>query len=159
VNKEYIEGYLQQEAAGLLISVEEEVTSTNTVLKQVAVQGAPEGTVLLASRQTAGKGRLGRSFYSPEETGIYMSLLLRPKLKAKDSLLITTAAAVAVAEAIEKVTGRKLPYTMGPRRAGDPPSLVADASRAFDVLGWKPEHSSVEEIIRDAWNWYQIDKA
>jgi len=105
VNKEYIEGYLQQEAAGLLISVEEEVTSTNTVLKQVAVQGAPEGTVLLASRQTAGKGRLGRSFYSPEETGIYMSLLLRPKLKAKDSLLITTAAAVAVAEAIEKVTG------------------------------------------------------
>ena len=105
MNKEYIEGYLQQEAAGLLISVEEEVTSTNTVLKQVAVQGAPEGTVLLASRQTAGKGRLGRSFYSPEETGIYMSLLLRPKLKAKDSLLITTAAAVAVSEAIEKVTG------------------------------------------------------
>jgi len=64
-----------------------------------------------------------------------------------------------ILDAIEKVTGRKLPYTMGPRRAGDPPSLVADASRAFDVLGWKPEHSSVEEIIRDAWNWYQIDKA
>ncbi|MBQ9104555.1 MAG: UDP-glucose 4-epimerase GalE [Mailhella sp.] len=64
-----------------------------------------------------------------------------------------------ILDAIEKVTGRKLPYTMGPRRAGDPPSLVADASRAFEVLGWKPEHSSVEEIIRDAWNWYQLDKA
>ena len=64
-----------------------------------------------------------------------------------------------ILDAIEKVTGRKLPYTLGPRRAGDPPSLVADASRAFEVLGWKPEHSSVEEIIRDAWNWYQLDKA
>lgn len=64
-----------------------------------------------------------------------------------------------ILDAIEEVTGRKLPYTMGPRRAGDPPSLVADASRAFAVLGWKPEHSSVKEIIRDAWNWYQLDNA
>ncbi len=64
-----------------------------------------------------------------------------------------------ILNAIESVTGRKLAYTMGPRRAGDPPSLVADASRALEVLGWKPEHSSVEEIIRDAWNWYQKDKA
>lgn len=105
VNKQYIEEYLRQEATGVLIHVEEEVTSTNTILKQLAVQGAPEGTVLIACRQTAGKGRLGRSFYSPEETGIYMSLLLRPNIKAQDSLLITTAAAVATAEAIETVTG------------------------------------------------------
>lgn len=47
---------------------------------------------------------------------------------------------------------------MGPRRAGDPPCLVADASRALAVLGWKPGHSGVEEIIRDAWNWYLRDK-
>ena len=44
-------------------------------------------------------------------------------------------------------------------RAGDPPSLVADASRALEILGWKPEHSGVEEIIRDAWNWYRLDQA
>lgn len=105
MKQETIEAYLQGEAAGLTIQVEEEVSSTNTVLKQQAQAGEPGGKVLIAHRQTAGKGRLGRSFYSPEKTGIYMSLLLRPKLKAKDSLLITTAAAVAVAEAIEAVTG------------------------------------------------------
>lgn len=161
MNKEYIEGYLQQEAAGLLISVEEEVTSTNTVLKQVAVQGAPEGTVLLASRQTAGKGRLGRSFYSPEETGIYMSLLLRPKLKAKDSLLITTAAAVAVSEAIEKVTGVETGikwvndiYCRGRKVVGilTEGGLKAETDQlAYAVLGiginlWEPMGGFPEEI-------------
>lgn len=64
-----------------------------------------------------------------------------------------------ILDSIESVTGRKMSYTMGPRRAGDPPSLVADASKALDILGWKPEHSSVEEIIRDAWNWYRHDNA
>ncbi len=105
MKKEYIEGYLAKEATELMIQVEQEVSSTNALLKKEAQNGAAEGSVLIACRQTAGKGRLGRSFYSPEETGIYMSLLLRPELKAQDSLLITTAAAVAVAEAIEKVTG------------------------------------------------------
>lgn len=64
-----------------------------------------------------------------------------------------------ILNAVEKVTGRPMPCTMGPRRAGDPPSLVADASRALQLLGWKPEHSSVEEIITDAWNWYQKEQA
>ena len=64
-----------------------------------------------------------------------------------------------ILHAAEKVTGRTLPCTMGPRRAGDPPCLVADASRALVVLGWKPGHSGVEEIIRDAWNWYLHDKS
>lgn len=64
-----------------------------------------------------------------------------------------------ILDAIENVTGRKMNYTTGPRRAGDPPSLVADASKARELLGWQPEHSSVEEIIRDAWNWYQHDNA
>lgn len=63
-----------------------------------------------------------------------------------------------ILHAAEKVTGRPLSCTMGPRRAGDPPCLVADASRALAVLGWKPGHSGVEEIIRDAWNWYLRDK-
>ena len=64
-----------------------------------------------------------------------------------------------ILHAIENVTGRTLPHTMGPRRAGDPPCLVADASRALEVLGWKPDHSGAEEIIRDAWNWYRLDQA
>ena len=64
-----------------------------------------------------------------------------------------------ILDAIEKVTGLPMPCTMGPRRPGDPPILVADASRALDVLGWKPERSGVEDIIRDAWNWYLKDRA
>ena len=75
--------------------------STNDVLKKMAETGAPEWTVVIAEEQTAGKGRMGRSFYSPNGTGIYMSILLRPKFPAQQALLITTAAAVAVAQALE----------------------------------------------------------
>ena len=89
------------------VDIREEVTSTNTVLKELAEQGEKEGHVLIAERQTAGKGRLGRSFASPRGTGLYMSILLRPRFSAEESLSITTAAAVAVAEAVERVTGRR----------------------------------------------------
>lgn len=83
-----------------------EVTSTNDIIKAMAKDGAPEWTVAVADRQTAGRGRMGRSFMSPSGTGIYMSVLLRPELCADMSLLITTAAAAAVAKAIEKHTGK-----------------------------------------------------
>ena len=165
MNKEYIEGYLEEDAKKLLIQVEEEVSSTNTLLKQEAVEGAPEGTVLIACRQTAGKGRMGRSFYSPEETGIYMSLLLRPELKAQDSLLITTAAAVATAEAIEAVTGVETGikwvndiYCHGRKVVGilTEGGLQAGTDQlAYAVLGiginlWEPTGGFPEEIINIA---------
>ncbi len=94
-------------ARHVAIDVRENVTSTNTVLKEIAEQGGREGMVVIAERQAAGKGRLGRSFYSPKGSGLYMSVLLRPKLSAEESLSITTAAAVAVAGAVEKVSGRE----------------------------------------------------
>lgn len=78
------------------------VTSTNTVLKEKAEHGAAEGLVIVSSEQTAGKGRRGKRFVSKGGTGIYFSLLLRPRLKPRDALLITTCAAAAVSEAIEK---------------------------------------------------------
>lgn len=89
------------------IDLREQVTSTNTVLKEIAEQGRHEGLVLIAEKQVKGKGRLGRSFYSPKGSGLYMSILLRPELPPEDSLAITTAAAVAVAEAVSAVTGRQ----------------------------------------------------
>lgn len=82
------------------------LASTNETAKELAAQGAPEGTVVIAEHQTAGRGRMNRSFFSPRGTGIYMSLILRPNLLAKQSLWMTTAAATAVAEAIEAVTGK-----------------------------------------------------
>lgn len=79
--------------------------STNDDIKALAESGAPEGTVMIAGEQTAGKGRLGRSFYSPKDAGLYMSILLRPKLGTADALAITTAAGAAAARAIDAVCG------------------------------------------------------
>jgi UDP-glucose 4-epimerase len=60
-----------------------------------------------------------------------------------------------IVEAVQRVTGRELPLAEAPRRAGDPPVLIADSSRAANVLGWTPRHSSLEEMIGSAWEWMQ----
>ncbi len=82
------------------------VDSTNTYLKNLANKDTPEGTVVIADCQTAGVGRFDRRFHSPENTGIYMSILLRPKSINFDITQITTAAAVAVANACEELSGK-----------------------------------------------------
>lgn len=73
-----IQALLRGRAADCRVLVERAVDSTNDELKRRAAAGCPTGTVLVAERQTGGKGRLGRSFYSPPRGGLYMSLLLRP---------------------------------------------------------------------------------
>jgi UDP-glucose-4-epimerase GalE len=60
-----------------------------------------------------------------------------------------------VVEAVERVTGRKVPRREVDRRAGDPPSLVADAHRAGATLGWRPQMSDLDSIVRTAWNWHR----
>lgn len=82
------------------------VTSTNAVLREMAEQDAPAGTLVVASHQTAGRGRRGRSFLSPAGTGVYFSLLLRPRGAAEQATRLTAYAAVAAAEAVEAVSGR-----------------------------------------------------
>ena len=57
--------------------------------------------------------------------------------------------------AAEAATGRPIPVDRQPRRAGDPPRLVAAPRRAMETLGWKPTHSSLENILRTAWAWQQ----
>jgi UDP-glucose-4-epimerase GalE len=54
---------------------------------------------------------------------------------------------------VEQVSGRKVPHREVGRRAGDPPALVADASKSAEVMGWRPSHSALEEIVRTAWSW------
>ncbi len=81
------------------------VTSTNDPLRQAAEEGAPEGKVMAAAEQTAGRGRRGHSFYSPPDAGLYLSLLLRPRLSAPEALSLTTCAAAAVALAVEECAG------------------------------------------------------
>ncbi len=77
------------------------IDSTNTYAKKLATAGAPAGTVILAGHQTAGRGRLGRSFSSPENMGIYLSLILRPDCKPTDIMHLTCAAGVAACNAID----------------------------------------------------------
>lgn len=86
------------------IIVLDETGSTNELAKTYAKEGATQGTVLIARRQTAGKGRMGRSFYSPD-SGLYMTVILRPKITIERSLLLTSMAGVAVVRTIRKLTG------------------------------------------------------
>lgn len=79
--------------------------STNLTAKKMALEGAPHGTVVIAETQTAGRGRMGRSFFSPSSSGIYMSMVLKPDFDTSCAVLVTTAASVAISRAIEKVTG------------------------------------------------------
>lgn len=78
------------------------IDSTNTEAKRLAAQGVPHGTIILADHQTGGRGRMGRSFHSPAECGIYMSLLLRPRCKAEQLMHLTCATAVTVCDGLQK---------------------------------------------------------
>lgn len=96
---------LRTKSLGRKIDVFKTIDSTNSFAKSLAQLGAVHGTTVISEVQTNGRGRMGRSFYSPLGMGIYMSVILRPQLTVEESLLITSAAAVAAAEAIEKVAG------------------------------------------------------
>ena len=103
-----IRKYLKPEYRDLPITVEEETQSTNTALRAMAEAGAPEGTVYIAQGQTGGRGRMGRSFFSPAGTGLYLSLLLRPTAwEPTRAAQLTAAAAAAMCEAIRQVTGKE----------------------------------------------------
>ncbi len=88
-------------AGRLDITLFDELDSTNTCLKKLARVGAPEGRVIIARQQSAGRGRLGRSFYSDAE-GLYISVLIRPHMKAESMVFVTAMTAVAMARAIER---------------------------------------------------------
>lgn len=83
----------------------EEIDSTNSYLKREALSGAPHGTVAVADSQTAGRGRMTRSFHSPPGKGVYLSILLRPNLPPQELLGITGMTAVAICNAVERTAG------------------------------------------------------
>jgi len=83
----------------------DEIGSTNVEAKNLAIEGAPEGTVVVAECQTAGRGRLGRQWTSPTGKGLLFSVVLRPSLAMGDAHMLTLVAAVATAEALEQTPG------------------------------------------------------
>ena len=107
LSAEGIRCYLSSDYHNVPIEVHQQIDSTNTEAKKQAMNGAPHGTVILAEEQTAGRGRLGRTFYSPKGTGIYMSMVLRPNLHLSQSIHVTTSVAVAICQVIERLTNQK----------------------------------------------------
>lgn len=100
--------YLKSICSDLQINVLPVVSSTNTAVREMAEAGAKEGTAVISGAQTGGRGRNGHSFFSPYNTGLYMSLLLRPRnCPSNQAVKLTTMAAVAVCKAIEAVSGEK----------------------------------------------------
>ena len=81
-----------------------EITSTNDIAIDLANRGEPHGTVVIASSQTKGRGRTGRSFISNSTNGLYMSVILRPSLPCESYNTLTPLIAVSVVNALEKTT-------------------------------------------------------
>lgn len=97
--------YLKPAYQDMELTVLPAAASTNTLIREKANQGCPEGYTVISNEQTEGRGRYGRKFYSPGDTGIYMSILLRPVHYApQQAARLTAVAAVAMCEAIEAVS-------------------------------------------------------
>jgi BirA family biotin operon repressor/biotin-[acetyl-CoA-carboxylase] ligase len=102
-----IKNGLKTEFIGHSIHWEYEVSSTNTLALQLAEKGAPEGTVVVSECQKQGRGRMGRTWLSQSEIGIYLSLILRPNFVPMKAPSITFMSAIAVVEALERSLGIK----------------------------------------------------
>jgi BirA family biotin operon repressor/biotin-[acetyl-CoA-carboxylase] ligase len=99
-----IQENLQTKKLGKKIIYLHEIGSTNDLAKELANYGASEGTIVIAETQTAGRGRLNRKWFSPKG-GLYVSIILRPKLKAKEAIKLVLAAGLAVAEVLHENYG------------------------------------------------------
>lgn len=106
ISAELISAANSAKRLGCKMVILDETDSTNNAAKELAAQGAVHGTVVTADHQTSGKGRMGRKFVSPPGMGLYMSVVIRPEFSTLFAPLITSAAAVAAAEAVEKLCGR-----------------------------------------------------
>ncbi len=107
INTGSIRRHLNIKSVGKSFVSVREAVSTNDAASELADYGYPDGYVVIAGSQTAGKGRMGRQWFSPPGMGIYMSFILKPDANALQPGLITLAGAAAAAEGIEKATGIK----------------------------------------------------
>ena len=99
-----LEKFIGKERMGRVLMLDN-TDSTNNVLKKMASEGAPAGQVIIADEQTGGRGRLGRSFFSPKGKGIYLSYLMKPGTAPSDTAELTAWTASAMAKAVGSVCG------------------------------------------------------
>ena len=133
-----LQSIMSSKWAGKNLLIFEKVDSTNNMLRTLAEQGAPEGTLVVAANQTAGKGRRGRSWSAPEGTSIAMSILLRPEFPPERASMLTLVMAMAIARGIREVTGLDAGIKW-------PNDIVADGKKLCGIL---TEMSTEMEYIR-----------
>ncbi|MBR4015975.1 MAG: biotin--[Anaerotignum sp.] len=104
-NQRELETGLRTQKMGRPLYFYPETDTTNHRIRELALEGAPEGTLAVAEKQTAGRGRLGRHWEAPAGTGIWMSLLLRPNIVPAEASVLTLLAGIALTEAVQDVTG------------------------------------------------------
>ena len=102
-NETTIADQIHTKWAGKTVHFAREIDSTNLWIKRLAKEGAPEGTLALAEFQSAGRGRLGRSWEVPEGTSVMMSILLRPKFEPQYAPTLTLVMGMAVAKAVKSL--------------------------------------------------------
>lgn len=105
LNESEIKQNLNTKYLGQKVCCYDEVDSTNNVARKLALEGYPQGTIVLTKRQNAGKGRMGKIWNSPESGGIWMSMILMPHMQPKEAPLFTLTAGLCVCKAIRKITG------------------------------------------------------
>ncbi|ASB88733.1 bifunctional biotin--[acetyl-CoA-carboxylase] synthetase/biotin operon repressor [Bacillus sonorensis] len=132
---------LKTEKMGQTIHFQDVVASTQKIAHELANNGAPEGTIVVADKQTEGRGRMSRAWHSPEGTGIWMSLILRPEIPVQKTPQLTLLAAVAIVQAIEEQTGIvaeiKWPNDIlinGKKAVGILTELQAEADQVHSVI-------------------------
>ena len=109
LSSEVIRAKLYEKVGAILdIFVYDEIDSTNSEAKRLLADGKKEPFLVIADSQSAGRGRFGRDFFSPSKTGVYMTLVVSPKIQTNAPVTITAAAAVAVSRAIKKLTGKNV---------------------------------------------------
>lgn len=108
LNEKIIRENISDKFSDTEICIYNTIDSTNDEAKRYWKESRKAPCLFVSEEQSGGRGRRGRSFYSPKGTGIYMSLLLRPKTGLEDSVHITTATAVVVAQAIHRLTGQEV---------------------------------------------------
>lgn len=140
-NQTALESALTTRWLGKNLIFMDEVDSTNTQVRRLADQGAPEGTLVAAEQQNAGKGRRGRSWDGPKGSGIWMSFLLRPDFAPENASMLTLVAAMAVSDGIWEVCGLGCQIKW-------PNDIVADGKKLCGILTeMSSEMDSIHYVI------------
>lgn len=127
VNVPELESLRTTQWAGCEIHYYESLDSTNTKAKELAEQGCPQGTLVVAECQTAGRGRRGRGWESPSGDGIFMTMVLKPEINPNNAPMLTLVTALAAARAITRVTGESAQIKW-------PNDIVMDGKKIVGIL-------------------------